>query len=89
MVDTYNFFFGDLIPQDLFEKWSQRIDRGLKQGQKRNELYQKFIDYLFETERFKTIYRNKMEFYARKAFEALIRINANVGFSESQIEPLN
>jgi len=89
LVDTYNFFFGDLIPQDIFEKWSQRIDRGLKQGQKRKDLYQKFIDYLFDSDRFKAVYKNKFEFYAKKAFEALIRMNANVGFSESQIEPLN
>lgn len=89
LVDTYNFFFGDLIPNDVFETWSKRIDWGLKHGQKRNELYQKFIDYLYETERFKTMYKNKMEFYSKKAFEALIRMNGNVGFSESQIEVLN
>ena len=85
LVDTWNFFLGDEIPQDIYQKWLKKINGTIMKNRNIPKVYIDFYEYVIKSSYFKEKYPSqdsRNQFIQIKYSEFLKFLNQNVKLSE-------
>lgn len=85
LVDTWNFFLGDEIPQDIYQKWLKKINGTIMKNRNIPKVYIDFYEYVIKSSYFNEKYPSqdsRNQFIQIKYSEFLKFLNQNVKLSE-------
>ena len=92
LVDTWNFFLGDKIPNDIYQKWLKRINSVILRSGNLQKVYSDFYEYVMNSKQFKEKYpppNSRNNFIQTKFTEFLNFLTQNVKFAEKPTNSLN
>jgi hypothetical protein len=92
LIDTWNLFIGNKIPNDIYEKWLKKINSAIMRNGNITKIYSEFYEYILSSNDFKEKYPppNGVQIFIQNKFtEFLNFIAQNVKFSEKQSFDLN
>jgi hypothetical protein len=92
LVDTWNFFLGDKIPTDIYEKWLKKINSVILRNGNIKKIYIEFYKFVVSSKQFKEKYPSPngvMNFIQTKFTDFLTFLSQNVKFAENPSFDLN
>ena len=92
LVDTWNFFLGDKIPNDIYEKWLKRINAVILRSGNLPKIYFEFYQFVVSSKQFKEKYpapNGIKNFIQTKFTDFLTFLAQNVKFAENPSFNLN
>lgn len=92
LVDTWNFFLGDKIPNDIYEKWLKKINSVILRNGNIKKIYMEFYEFVIGSKQFKEKYpapNGIMNFIQTKFTDFLTFLAQNVKFAENPSFGLN
>lgn len=92
LVDTWNFFLGDKIPTDIYEKWLKKINSVILRNGNIKKIYMEFYEFVVSSKQFKEKYPSPngvMNFIQTKFTDFLTFLAQNVKFAENPSFGLN
>ena len=89
LVDTWNFFLGDKIPNDIYQKWLKRINSVILRNGNLQKVYFQFYEFVMSSKQFKEKYPRIDNFIQTKFTEFLNFLSQNVKFAEKPSYDLN
>lgn len=92
LVDTWNFFMGDKIPNDIYEKWLKRINSVILRSGNLPKIYFQFYEFVVSSKQFKEKYpapNGINNFIQTKFTDFLTFLSQNVKFAEKPSFDLN
>jgi hypothetical protein len=92
LVDTWNFFLGDKIPNDIYEKWLKRINGVILRNGNIKKIYFEFYEFVVSSKQFKEKYpapTGIQNFIQTKFTDFLTFLAQNVKFAENPSFGLN
>lgn len=92
LVDTWNFFLGDKIPNDIYEKWLKRINSVILRNGNIQKIYFEFYQFVVSSKQFKEKYpapNGIQNFIQTKFTDFLTFLAQNVKFAENPSFGLN
>jgi hypothetical protein len=85
LVDTWNFFLGDEIPKDIYQKWLKKINSVILRKGNLTKVYFEFYEYVLGSKQFKEKYptpNGVSNFIQAKFTDFLKFLMQNVKFAE-------
>jgi len=85
LVDTWNFFLGDEIPKDIYQKWLKKINSVILRNGNLTKVYSEFYQYVRNSNQFKEKYpppNGKDNFIQTKFTDFMKFLTQNVKFAE-------
>ena len=92
LVDTWNFFLGDKIPNDIYDKWLKKINSVILRNGNIKKIYMEFYKFVVGSKQFKEKYpspNGAMNFIQTKFTDFLTFLAQNVKFDETPSFSLN
>ena len=92
LIDTWNFFLGDKIPNDIYEKWLKKINSVLLRNENIPKIYYDFYEFVVSSKQFKQKYpppNGSSNFIQTKFTDFLNFLSKNVKFAEKPSFDLN
>ena len=92
LVDTWNFFIGDRIPNDIYEKWLKKINSAILQNRNLPKVYSEFYQFVISSKQFKEKYpapNGIQNFIQTKFTDFLNFLSQNVKYAEKPSFDLN
>ena len=92
LVDTWNFFLGDKIPNDIYEKWLKKINSVILRNGNIKKIYIEFYKFVVSSKQFKEKYPSPngvMNFIQTKYTDFITFLSQNVKFAENPSFDLN
>ena len=92
LVDTWNFFMGDKIPTDIYEKWLKRINSVILRNGNIPKIYMEFYQFVLSSKQFKEKYPapNGIQNFIQTKFTDFLNFLAqNIKFAEKPSFHLN
>ena len=92
LVDTWNFFLGDKIPNDIYEKWLKKINSAILQNRNLPKVYSEFYQFVISSKQFKEKYpapNGIQNFIQTKFTDFLNFLSQNVKYAEKPSFDLN
>jgi len=85
LVDTWNYFFNEPIPNTIYDRWLRRLNEAIENQDELEEHYEQFIKEIMTDNRFLEKYGNMDRFMDVKMKEMMKDFNDNYGFSQAQV----
>jgi hypothetical protein len=85
LVDTWNFFLGDEIPKDIYQKWLKKINSVILRKGNLTKVYYEFYEYVLGSNQFNEKYptpNGKNNFIQAKFTDFMNFLTQNVKFAE-------
>jgi hypothetical protein len=92
LVDTWNFFLGDKIPNDIYQKWLKRVNSVILRSGNLQKVYFQFYEFVIGSKQFREKYpppNGMNNFIQTKFTEFLNFLSQNVKFAENPSLDLN
>lgn len=92
LVDTWNFFIGNKIPNDIYEKWLKKINSVILRNGNPQKIYIEFYEFVISSKEFKEKYPppNGIQNFIQTKFTDFLNFLAqNVKFAEKPSFDLN
>lgn len=92
LVDTWNFFLGNKIPNDIYQKWLKRVNSVILRNGNLQKVYYDFYEYVMSSKQFRERYpppNGINNFIQTKFTEFLTFLSQNVKFAEKPSYNLN
>jgi uncharacterized membrane protein len=92
LVDTWNFFLGDKIPNDIYQKWLKRVNSVILRNGNLQKVYFQFYEFVIGSKQFREKYpppNGMNNFIQTKFTEFLNFLSQNVKFAENPSLDLN
>jgi uncharacterized membrane protein len=92
LVDTWNFFLGDKIPNDIYQKWLKRVNSVILRSGNLQKVYFQFYEFVIGSKQFREKYpppNGMNNFIQTKFTEFLNFLSQNVKFAENSSLDLN
>ena len=92
LVDTWNFFLGDEIPRDIYQKWLKRINSVILRKGNLTKVYFEFYNYVINSKQFKEKYPppNGIDNFVNAKFTDFMKfLTENTKFAEKPSFDLN
>lgn len=86
LVDTWNFFLGDEIPKDIYQKWLKKINSVILRKGNLTKVYFEFYEYVLGSNQFKEKYpppNGEHNFIQTKFTDFMKFLTQNVKFAEN------
>lgn len=92
LVDTWNFFLGDKIPNDIYEKWLKKINSVILRNGNLPKAYSEFYEFVISSKQFKEKYPSPnglQNFIKTKFIDFINFLSQNVKYAEKPSFDLN
>lgn len=92
LVDTWNFFLGDEIPRDIYQKWLKKINSVILRKGNLQKVYHQFYEYVVSSNQFKEKYPppNGVNNFVQAKFSDFMKfLTENTKFAEKPSFELN
>ena len=92
LVDTWNFFIGDKIPNDIHQKWLKKINLVILRSGNIKKVYSEFYEYVISSKQFKEKYPapNGIKNFIQTKFTVFLNfLSQNIKYAEKPSFDLN